>query len=299
MGNCFESKGSEQKSQSTTETKTEEQKQGIKQALELYLPQLGINESVWPGQRVTPFSTLQQGAVNDVTNLANSALFSTPQTADTPLFSETGDALKGLLTGKTGAKPMDSGDVEDYFKGAIYDPTMQSLEEDVLPGIDEDFAGPGFWGSARSQEKVSARQGTADTLNAQRAGLEWDVLTRNQEIEESKAGRVQTAVGQGMQYSELPAQQIKNNLQIAASQLGNVGTVFGFGQAEQTQAQAELQAEIIKFAEENAITDPENLAIILALLGMNFSSSQSSSSGESWGAGMARQWLTPTGGLAG
>ena len=64
-------------------------------------------------------------------------------------------------------------------------------------------------------------------------------------------------------------------MSLAAQQLGGLGQIFGFGAAQQSQAQAELQDDIIRFAEEHSLTDPEDLAIIMGLLGINFSTSSS------------------------
>ncbi len=277
---CMSSGGS--KSTSTTETKTPEQRKGIKQALDLYLQELGQGADTFPGPRVTPFSTLQQGAIAGAGNFAD--YFSDPQTAGTPLFSETGTAIKDTLAGRTGATKMGAPEIESYFTDTLYEPAMRNLREDVLPGVDESFSGPGFWGSARSHARQDAATDTRDLLAGQWADLNWNVQQQNQAIDEAKAGRTLTALPSAMAYGQVPAQEIKNNLQIAAQQLGGLGEIFGFGQTEQTQAQAELQDEIIRFAEENQITDPENLSIILSLLGMNFS--QSSSSGSSQGPGM-------------
>lgn len=286
---CFGGGGTE--STSTTETKTPEQKEWLARLLELYGPEAGQGADIFSGSRVAPFSTLQQGAITGAGNFAD--YFSTPQTVGTPLFEETGQAIGGLLSGETGAKPLGAQDVEDYFGRAIYDPTMKQFREDTIPGIAESFAGPGFFGSARSQEQSKAYQDVGEQLGTQRAGLEWDVLGRNQVLEEAKAGRTLGALPGAMAYGQVPHQEVMNNLQIAASQLGGLGQIFGFGQAEQSQAQMELQDEIMRFAEENQITDPENLAILLSLLGMNFS--QSSSSSSSWGPGLGYAMLSSAG----
>jgi len=89
-----------------------------------------------------------------------------------------------------------------------------------------------------------------------------------------------------MAYGQVPAQEIRNNLEIAAKQLGGLGQLFGFGQAEQTQAQAELQDDIMRFAERNQITDPENLAILLSLLELNISASEAKGMGPGMGYSM-------------
>lgn len=284
---CFDAGGGGTTSKSTTETKTVEQKEWLKKLLGIYGPTAGQGTDIFPGARTTPFSTLQQGAITGAGNFAD--YFSRPQTAGTPLFGEVGTAAKGLLAGETGAKPLGPGDVEDYFKGAIYDPTMKTFREDTIPGIAESFAGPGFFGGARSQAQSKAYQDVGEQLGASRTALEWDVLGRNQAIAEGKAGRTLATLGPAMGYGQIPQQEIMGNLQIAASQLGGLGQIFGFGQAEQTQAQMELQDAIMRFAEENQITDPENLTILLTLLGMNFSRSQ----GTSYGPGIGYSWAQP------
>ena len=274
---CFDSGGSK----TTSTSKTKAQKKGLKAALGTYLPTLGKGTEVYPESRVAPFSALQQTAISGAGNYID--YFSEPKRAGTPLFEETGEALGGLLSGTTGATPFDPKSVEDYFQGAIYDPTMRNLEKDVLPGVDIDYSGPGFWNAARSHERSDRRQETAELLSSQRAGLEWDTEMYNRGLAETKAGRTQTAVTQGMAYGQVPAQEIMNNLKIASSQIGGLASIFGIGQAEQTQAQKVLQDDIMRFAEENQITDPENLSIILALLGMNYSTSSGSSSGPGLG----------------
>lgn len=290
---CFS--GSESKS--TTESKTPEQRAGIKKALDTYMPTLGQPPEIFPGGRVAPFTPLQQTALTGAGRFAD--YFSEPQTAGTPLFAETGAATKGLLTGKTGAQPFGRQETEDYFKSAIYDPTMRTLRKDVIPGVAESFAGPGFFGAARSQEESKARQETAEWLGTQRAGLEWDVGMYNRQLEEAKAGRTLAALPEARAFGKIPAQEIKNNLEIAASKVQGLSQIFGFGQAEQTQAQAQLQDEIMRFAEENQITDPENLEILLTLLNMSFSRGESKSAGPGLGYTMAAGGAKKLGGMAG
>lgn len=372
-------------STSKTETKTLGQKKGIKKALDVYVPELGKGPEIYPEARVAPFTPLQQEAVTGAGKFAD--YFSEPQAVETPLFEETGQAAKDLLQGNigatdfrgatsrdimgattadvrgatdytgateadiAGAKTMTPEDIEAYFGRAIHDPTMKTFREDVIPGIAESFAGPGFFGAARSQEQSQAYQDVGSQLSAGRAGLEWDVLGRNQEIAEAlaarrvaaaeaKAGRKLTAeeneavrhsaaaeakanrrfaaaeaeagrrftagesraerslatLAPAMAYGQMPAQEIQNNLNIAAQKIGGLNQIFGFGQAEQTQAQMELQDEIMRFAEENQITDPENLEILLTLLGMNFSRSKTTQAGAGLGYAGVSSFLGGFGG---
>jgi len=274
---CFG--GSESKS--VSESKTPRQKKELDRAFDVYGPTIGQPPEIYPESRVAPMSDLQQKSLTGAGRFVD--YFSEPQTVGTPLFEETGQAAKGLLSGETGGKPLGRQDVEDYFKGAVYDPTMKGLREDVIPGISEAHAGPGFFGSARSQEISKAHKDTADWLGTQRTGLEWDVLQSNQALAEGKAGRSLATLSPAMAYGQVPAQEIRNNLEIAASKVSGLSQLFGFGQAEQTQAQAELTDEIMKFAEANQLTDPENLEILLTLLGMNFSRSVTKQEGAGLG----------------
>jgi len=180
---------SEAASRSTSEAKTPEQKKALADALALYGPQLGQNQNVWQGQRVTPFSALQNAAISGAGNFAD--MFSTPTQVGTPLFQETGTAIRDTLAGTTGAQKLGQQDVADYFKQTAYDPTMRSLREDVLPGIDESFAGPGFFASGRSHARGDAITDTRDMLSLQSAQLQWDVFGQNQAIDEARpAGRL-------------------------------------------------------------------------------------------------------------
>ena len=286
---CFDTGGSKQ----TSDTKTAKQREGIDKALETYLPTLGKGTEVYPESRVTPFSTLQQESLTGAGKFVD--YFSTPETVGTPLFAETGAAAKGLLSGEKGAKPIGRQETADYFKGTVYDPTMKTLREDTVPGIQEAHAGPGFFGSARSHEISDAYKDTADWLGTQRSGLEWDVLQSNQALAEGKADRSLATLSPAMAFGQVPAQEIKNNLAIAASKVSGLSQIFGFGQAEQTQAQMELQDEIMKFAEANQLTDPENLQILLSLLNMNYSSSSGMSTGPGLGYSAASSFFSGLG----
>ena len=268
-----------------TETKTKEQKDMISRMLSLYGGDLGQNKT-FEGERLAPFSDLQRDVLSGAENYAD--YFSTPQQVGTPLFKETGEATKGLLSGQMGAQPFTDQNVEDYFAKTYRDPAMKSLKEDVNPAIDEAFAGPGFFGAARSQERVNAAQDTSDWLGEQRGALNWAALNRNQDLDEAKAGRTLSAVPMAMQYGRQPAQNAMDNLQIAASRVQGLGDLFGFGQAQQTQQQAELSAVWTKFIEDNQITDPQVLSVLLSLVGQNTgSTSKTTTEPNSWGS---EQW---------
>lgn len=258
---------------SQTESKTQEQKENLAKLLTLYGPQMGQNEKVWQGQRVAPLTGLQQNVLSGAENY--SQYFSTPQQTGMPLFNQTGQAAAGLLTGTSGGKPMTDTDVESYFQDKYYTPAMTSLKKDVLPLVDESYAGPGYFGSARSHARTEAVQDVNDRLAQQWADLNWNVLQQNQALEEAKAGRQLSTLQPAMAFSQLPTQNVKANLENAIKSIEGLDQLFGLGAKEQTQEQAELEAEILKFAEENQITSQDDLAIMLSLLGLNFSTSTS------------------------
>jgi hypothetical protein len=248
----------------TEASMTKEQSDMLKNLLTTYGSKVGTGANVYQGDRVAGLTDLQKSTLTGANNYSN--LFSTPQTTTTPMFNETGQALGGLLSGQTGAQKLTDKDTSNYFTNSIYKPAMTAFNQDTLPLIDESYAGPGFFDSARSQARVRGAQDLQNNLGQQRSDLNWNALNYNAGLDEAKAGRTQQAVNQGMEYSKLPAQQTLNNLQIAASQVQGLSDLFGFGAAEQSQEQTQLTAAMQKFMEENEITDPTVLQTILSLL---------------------------------
>lgn len=284
LSNFFSPGGSETKSTNYLP----QQATTLAKALNLYGAQLGQNENIYGGQRVAELTPLQSNVLAGMPNYLN--LYSTPAGATTqPLSAETGTALKSILAGQTGAQPISREQTEDYFANAFYNPTMRMMKQDIMPSIDEGYTGGNFFGTARGKARQKATESVANSLTQQRSQLDWDVLGRNQQIADTQAGRTLAAVPQAMQYGREPAAQTLANLQIAASQVEGMQQLFGFGQAEQTQEQRELESEIAKFAEENQITDPQNMQILLQLLGYNYTVSK----GEQAGRGTGNQWLAP------
>jgi hypothetical protein len=263
------SSSSTQSSQS--EAKTPEQKKRLSEMLALYGPQMGKNEKVWQGERVAPMSGLQQSTIAGAGNYAD--YFSAPQQAGMPLFGQTGQTTAQLLSGSPGGKPMSDEDVQSYFSEKYYQPAMTSLKRDVLPLVDESYAGPGYFGSARSHGRQEAITDVNERLATQWADLNWNVLQQNQQLEEAKAGRQLSTLQPAMAFSQLPTQNIQANLENAIRQVGGLEELFGLGEKQQSQEQAELEAAMMKFAEELQITSSDDLAIMLTLLGLNFSSS--------------------------
>lgn len=216
---CMDSSGSQTKS--SGESKTKEQKAGLKQALDIYTPTLGQGQKIYQGETTAGFSGLQNSTFDFATN---------------------GGFVKSQA------------DTDKYFKDVYEDPTMKQWKSYVAPTIREEYAGPGFWGSARAGAVAKSAQDTGDTLNQQRTQLNWDVGESN------KAGALQ---------------------------------MFDLGAKQQEFEQAKINADIEKFAAENRITDPENMSILMGLLGLNYSTSYGRK--DVWGDQLGYLWTTPQG----
>lgn len=273
-------------SRSTSEAKTPRQKKGLITALDLYEPLLGQNANVFQGDRVANLNPLQQTAISGAGNFAQT--FSTPTTANVPLFQETGEATQGLLAGTSGAQPLSEQAVSDFFTRTIKDPTLEAFQRETIPGINEAFSGPGFFGSARSQAIQESGQRTQDQLSQQLGGLQFANLQRNQDLQESAAGRTLATLPSAQAFGRVPAENIRDNLRIASEQVEGLSDLIGIGGVSQTQEQAELEAEITTFIEEAQITDPANMAIFMALLGLNFSSASGKGSGSGFNIGLGQ-----------
>lgn len=272
---CFDS--SSQKQVSTSKTPT--QSATIDRAVDLYGQTLGQNK-VFPGETVAPFAPLQTGAIAGAGNFQN--IYTNPQTAGQPLATETGAATRGILTGQTGATPLSEADINRFTEEGIATPAYARFERDK-PLIDEAFAGPGFFGSGRSNAILDEARRTREGVLQRSEAFRIDALRQNQAIEEAKAGRTLAGLSEGRAFGDTEARNAMQNLEIAASQVQGLKDLFGFGAAEQTQEQTELQAELSKWMDENEITDPENLAILLSLLGIGSQVSIGSSSGPGLG----------------
>jgi hypothetical protein len=215
------SKGDTTNNTSTTDNKTELQKNYIDKAINLYGAELGQNDKVYQGQRVADFTDLQ----NKVFDFAdNGGFVRTPEQTDS------------------------------YFASVIKNPFLKNYNEVTNPAVKEAFSGPGYWGSGRAAAEAKSGQDLADNLNSQYAQLRWDVDEANK---------------QGAQQQ------------------------MSLGSMQQQQQQNQIAASMQKFTEENQITDPQNLSVLMSLLGMNLQSTttgEQSTTTPSWKTGDWMEW---------
>lgn len=273
---CMDSGGSESTSY------TPKQKKYLHKALDVYGGQLGQGENIYQGLRVAPMSEQQKGLMGTSTGYLNAFA----PGGDMPLYGDLQTTLSNTLAGRTGAQPITQQQTSDYFSRVYEKPTAKTWAEDIKPGIEEQYAGPGYWGSARAGAVTKGAQDMADWLGEQRGQVSWDVLQANRQAQESIAQRQLSATEPAMRAAQLPTQE-------ARQRLAGAQGVYGMLGQEQAQRQAEINASVQKFAEENRITSQEDMQILLTLLGMNYSSA------ESRGPGLGYQTISQLAGGAG
>ncbi|MEN6338430.1 MAG: hypothetical protein ABFE01_29590, partial [Phycisphaerales bacterium] len=223
----------------------------LKQILPMYGAQAGTGQNVYGGQRVAGLTPEQQEAMN----VSGWSSYLDPNALATNLqYGQTGTALSGLLTGQMGAEPYTKEAIDTLFKSAYEAPARKQWQESTLPAIQEAYSGPGYWSTSRMREQSKAAQDLGDTLTSQYGQLAYSADQANKAIEEAKAGRALSAIPLGTAYAQAPTQQ-------ALSAIEGRGALYGLATPEQQQQQAEINAQIQKFAEDNRLTDPESMEI--------------------------------------
>ncbi|MBE3087703.1 MAG: hypothetical protein IMZ71_01095 [Chloroflexi bacterium] len=185
------------------------------------------------GDTYSPY--VGKGALGGLSDLETNSL-NMLKSADVwgPLTS----AGTGLLTGTSGAQKISPQMAANTFQQNVENPARYAWEDKLKPGIKEEYSGPGYWGSARA-DAVSEGAGNLERgLSSERANWMWDAENVNRSIDEAKAGRSLSAI------SAYPASALN-----WASGLAGIGSA--------------LQSKL------NAITDPQVLAVLQTLLGVD------------------------------
>ena len=254
---------------------TPEQKKWLGKALQTYGPTLGQGTQSYPGQTVAPMTGIQTNAMNAAGGYTN---WLSPD-AGIPMYNETGQALSGALAGTSGAQPITEQQTNEYFQRTLKDPYTKSWGEEIAPAIREEYAGPGYWSSARAGAVGKSAQELGNWLGTQKANLDWNTLQSNQGLREAAANRALGAVQPAMAYGQMPTQE-------AAARTGALSNIYGMGAQGQQQNQAEINAAVQRFAEQNQITNPEDIQILMSLLNMDYQFSKGSQFSSNWGFGL-------------
>jgi len=192
------------------------------------------------------------------------------------LFGETGETLARTLRGEGGAGLITPEQTEAYYQSVFEEPATRAFRKEIIPAIQESYAGPGYWSSARGKEQTEAAEDLWKYLGTQKGQLNWDVMEANRAAQEAAAQRALSATAPALSYAGLPTQE-------ALTRLGGATDVFAALGAEQAQRQAEIGAEMQQFAAKQREISQEDLAIIMALLDMSFSTSTSTQTGAGLG----------------
>jgi len=184
------------KSSSKSYSYTPEQREWVGKALSLYGEQIGKGETSYPGSRVAEFTPTQKAALGGTEGFLDKFSPDAPY----PMFKETGAALSGILGGTTGAKKITPQETASFFKRAYEEPAAYQFSEYTRPLIREEYAGPGFWGSARAKAVTKAGEELGQWLGTKRGEIEWQAGEANRAIDEAKAGRALSAVPFGMDF---------------------------------------------------------------------------------------------------
>jgi hypothetical protein len=277
----------ESSSKQQSSSYTPAQKKWQATALETYGPTVGQGQPIYQGPRVADFSP-QQAALTNVQGYQDA--FNANRSM--PLFGETGTAISDAMAGRTGAQPLSVDQANQTFQQTRAVPSYEQFQRFLTPSIQESYAGPGFIGSAKGQAVTQAGTDLAKNLDVQRSSFLWDTENANRQIAQQNADRQLSATQQGMQYGQLPTQE-------ATARLAGQQGAFNLASAEQQQRQAQINATMQQFVEKYRLTDPESLSALLALLGMNYSTSYGTQSGSSFNVGSAFTSTNPGAGGTG
>jgi len=232
-----------------------EEKEAKKKLLSTYMGEVGKGQAIYPEEWVAGYSPEQKAALSTITKYTD--LFSPSQM---PLFGQTGETLARTLRGEGGAGLITPEQTEAYYRSVFEEPATRAFRKEIIPAIQESYAGPGYWSSARGKEQTEAAEDLWKYLGTQKGQLNWDVMEANRAAQEAAAQRALSATAPALSYAGLPTQE-------ALTRLGGATDVFQSLGAEQALRQQQINAEIAKFAMENRITDPEVMDILLKLLG--------------------------------
>jgi hypothetical protein len=265
------SKG-DKKSESKGQSFLPIQAKGLTQALQAFMDQgrIGSGQESFQGDRVAGFSPGQEQALGGAVDFLDT--FSAGR--DIPFFGETGSALQGILSGETGADLISPERAQEVFQATRVNPRLRQFERFDKPLLEEQFAGPNFQSSARAQALARGGEELSRDIASEREQFMFGTEQANRALQESRAGRSLAAIPLGQQMAQLPEQ-------IAAQRLAGRAGTFDFLGAGQQQQQREINAQREVFQEAQRFMDPEDFANLVALLGLNFTTSSSESFFES------------------
>jgi hypothetical protein len=149
-----------------------------------------------------------------------------------------------LLSGNTGNSALDNAlagnmvggisdaDMNQFFTDSVQNPALKILREEILPGVNEDFAGQGnFWSSARMKGLSDTASNTASELGSARANMLMQNKVNNSQLANTavdralaaKTGLAQSLFNMGGFAPNLSMQYLGTPMMYAMTQQGNPG----------------------------------------------------------------------------
>lgn len=239
---------------STTEAKLAPEQSDILKAIMPTLQKYGAmagsgSPPIYQGQTVAPLNATQQAGATAVTNAAQGQV-----------GASTGQALQGLdfFTSGAAMDPNRNPGLSGAIQAAI-DPITKNYQNTVLPGINQGAVDSGMFGEGR--------HGVAQ-------GLASDAYLR--QVGDTAANVVNPAYQAGLDATSRSLAFAPSVLQAG---YGPGAALSAVGGQQQTQQQAEINAAIQKFAQENYL--PLDIAQQIAgiAFGLPIGGSQTTSSG--------------------
>jgi hypothetical protein len=186
------------------------QRQLYNALLPLLMQNMG-NLPGYQGQLTAGLTGTQQGALGNATNAANAI-----GTMDQGAYNAGRSALLSALN-------VDPNQLNTNFNSSVVNPTVKALQEQVLPQLNEQFAGQGnFWSSARMNQQGKVISDTMSDLGTQKAAYEDNAISR-----------ALSAVPQAMSMAAMPTE-------LAGARLNAMSQLYGMGTQEQNTNQAGL-----------------------------------------------------------
>lgn len=269
---------------SVSQSKTSSRSQGqsflpsqaaaLNKTLGAFDPRIGQNR-FFGGPTLAPFTDFQQNILGQGQGLAN-AFGNLGNIQDDPLFSDLRKTTGDLIGGRLGAQPLGIDRANELFQGSRINPAQQQFSQFQQPLIREEFSGPGFFGSPRANAVTREAGLLGQGLEAERNQFLTGVEQQNINIAENQAARQAAGLPIAAAVTQLPTQDL------LAKQQG-LNQLFNFASVEQQQEQAQLDDNRNRFLEMTAFMAPDDQALLLGLLGLDFQTESSKAHGRSFG----------------
>jgi hypothetical protein len=215
----------------------ENQKQLYNALLPILMQNMG-NLPGYSGQLTAGLTGTQRGALGNAMTAAGGV-----GTMDQGAYDASRAALLKALN-------VDPNQINANFNASVVNPTVKALQEQVLPQLNEQFAGQGnFWSSARMNQQGKIVSDTMGELGAQKAAYEDNAINR-----------ALGAVPQAMSMAAMPTE-------LANARLNAMNTLYGLGTQEQQTNQARLTNDYQEWLRTQVQNNPM-LAQVFSYLGV-------------------------------